>query len=241
MTKSRAAFENDLLKIFISAYKNDSGLKVISRLYKGIQGIKIVDSTYIKQKWEKESNKCIPGEVWTKYCEFQWRISNSPLWRTFGWKTLCRYFITPAQSSHYSGTSSCWRNCGSQDANHSHVFWDCPKVHSFWRKIHLELEIIFGIKITFIWDELFFGLISLTSVNITTKKLFGILSVAARKAVTKKWVKPDSPSIKEWYDIIYKIYVMERITFSLRLQDCKFEDIWKKWKMYISQRCLTYV
>ena len=61
-----------------------------------------------------------------------------------------------------------------------------------------------------------------------------MLSVAARKAITKKWLKANSPSMDDWYGIIYEIFVMERITFSMRLQELKFEGIWEKWKVYIT-------
>lgn len=54
--------------------------------------------------------------------------------------------------------------------------------------------------------------------------------MAARKAITKKWLKPDAPLIEDWYDISYEEFVMERITFSLRQQQSKFEAIWKDWK-----------
>lgn len=99
MLQGKKAFENSLLKVFISAYKTDSGLKVISRLYRALQEIKLTSSTYIKQKWRRESNNGISEEVRKEYCEFQWRISSSVAWRVFGWKSVCRFFITPAQKS----------------------------------------------------------------------------------------------------------------------------------------------
>ena len=71
---SQKVFENELLNVFISAYGANSGLRIISRLYKALQGIKATSSTYIKQKWEREANSLIAEEVWTKYCEFQWKI-----------------------------------------------------------------------------------------------------------------------------------------------------------------------
>lgn len=42
-------------------------------------------------------------------------------------------------------------------------------------------------------------------------------------------------------DIIYETSVMERITFSIRLQQSKFDDIWKQWKMYMSQKHPSFV
>lgn len=241
MLKSQKAFENSLLKVFISAYRNDSTLKVISRLYRGLQEIKIVNTTYVKQKWDRESNSHLSEYTWIKYCEFQWRISCSNSWRSFGWKCLIGYFTTPAQHGYHTGSSSCWRLCRSQEANHYHLFWACPKINIFWRKVYSELESIFGTGITFNWDELLFGLVHSANVSVKNKYLFGILSLAARKAITRKWLKPDVPSIDEWYDIIYDVYVMERITFSMRLQQSKFNDIWKQWKMYISLKRPSFV
>ena len=194
MLEGQKVFENNLLKIFIFYYfiRADSGLKVISSLYRGLQEVKIASTIYIEQKWGRDTKSCIPEEVWTKYCESQWRISG-----VFGWKSLNRYFITPVQKSHHSGSSSCWRKCGSQEANYYHLFWACPKVNAFWHKIYTELVTIFGAKITFNRDELLFGPLHSTSTNIKTKYLFGILSIAARKAITKKWLKPDTPSIDD--------------------------------------------
>lgn len=77
---------------------------------------------------------------------------------------------TPAQKSHHSGSSSCQRNFGSQEANLYHLFWACPKVHAFWRKIYTELVTEFGTETIFKRDEPLFGLHS-TSINIKTKTL----------------------------------------------------------------------
>ena len=100
---------------------------------------------------------------------------------------------------------------------------------------------IFGTGVPFNWDELLFGYLHSTSANLKIKHLFGLLSVAARKAITKKWLKPNSPSIEDWYDIVYDIFVMERITFSVRLQKTKFEEIWEKWKRYIAPKRPSFV
>ena len=159
----------------------------------------------------------------------------------FGWKNLSIFFITPVQSSHHSSSFSCWRQCGSVEGNHYHLFWDCPIILTFCQKIHTELESVFETKITFNWDKLFFGWILSISTNYQTKYLLGILSIAARKAITRKWLKPDIPSLEDWYDIIHDIFVMERITFSVRLQLSKFEKVWEKWKRYISQKWPFFV
>ena len=231
------SFLSDLLLIvFTSAYTSDTGMKVISNLYQALQDIKKENTFYIKHKWENETKKTIPDEVWTSYCTFQWKISSSGTYRMFSWKMLSRYFFSPAQSSHQLGPPSCWRKCGSQLAHHYHLFWTCPLIVTFWQKIHVEIEIILQEKIPLNWDEFLFGLVHSIPSNLKTKQLFGILTVAAKKAITRKWLKADIPSLDNWYDKIHEIYIMERITFSMRLQENTFEEIWKKWRIYISQR-----
>lgn len=62
------------------------------------------------------------------------------------------------------------------------------------------------------------------------KKLAHILLAASKKAVTRRWLKPDPPTIEEWIEIIHEIFIMERLSFSLRIQK---ETIYLKWPEYI--------
>ena len=80
-------------------------------------------------------------------------------------------------------------------------------------RYYSELVTIFGTDITFNWDELLFGLVHSANVSVKNKYLFGILGLAARKAITRKWLKPDVQSIDQWYNIIYDVYVMDESLF----------------------------
>lgn len=60
-----------------------------------------------------------------------------------------------------------------------------------------------------------------------------ILLVASRKAITRKWLKPEPPTVDEWIDIIHDIYIMEKLSFSLRIQKEKFLWIWTRWTEYV--------
>lgn len=52
--------------------------------------------------------------------------------------------------------------------------------------------------------------------------LLHILLIAAKKSITLSWLKVDPPTYKTWIDIVKKIYIMEKITFKLRLQEAQF-------------------
>ena len=66
--------------------------------------------------------------------------------------------------------------------------------------------------------------------------LIKILLIAGKKAITKKWGKPDPPMQDQWLDIIEGIYVMEWLTHRLHLQETQFQEKWEKWTVYTGQR-----
>ena len=61
-----------------------------------------------------------------------------------------------------------------------------------------------------------------------------ILLVTSKKALTKKWLTNIIPTTNEWIDLIYDVYIMERITFSFRGQAEVFTDNWFRWITHVS-------
>lgn len=51
-----------------------------------------------------------------------------------------RYFRTPFITSKWSNTSDhCWRDCGLV-GDHTHIFWDCPKISEYWENVQKEIK-----------------------------------------------------------------------------------------------------
>ena len=59
--------------------------------------------------------------------------------------------------------------------------------------------------------------------------LIKILLVAGKKAITRKWGQVDTPTQGQWEELIEGIYVMEKMTHRLRLQETQMEEKWTKW------------
>uniref|UniRef100_A0A3Q2FFW2 Reverse transcriptase n=1 Tax=Cyprinodon variegatus TaxID=28743 RepID=A0A3Q2FFW2_CYPVA len=69
-------------------------------------------------------------DTWEEMCTDAQLTTNSNTRREFKWKVIVRFFRTPTITSKMGPTqpSSCWRNCGTQIANHTHIFWrNVPK------------------------------------------------------------------------------------------------------------------
>ena len=55
-----------------------------------------------------------------------------------------------------------------------------------------------------------------------------ILLVAAWKAITRKWGQAEPPTQSQWEGLVEDIYIMEKLTFRLRLQEERMDK--KRWK-----------
>ena len=223
-----------IIGLFKNAYADSTYQKVVSKLYGILQDMKGDNTLNIKAKWEAEGNIDISTEEWERICEHQWKMTSSPTWREFSWKNVSRYFCTPAQKRHFTNQSDCWRLCGETLANHFHVFWSCPSVVPFWRSVHSVLEDVFGVDIPFDFKTLYFVDLKELQLSKQDEYLMRVLLVASKKAITKKWLTNVIPTINEWIDLIYGIYIMERITFSFRGQSQVFTENWFWWITFIS-------
>ncbi len=59
------------------------------------------------------------------------------------------------------------------------------------------------------------------------------MMVAVKKRITRKWLKTEVPAMDEWMEIMKESLVMERTTFTLRLQQERFITYWGSWIEYI--------
>lgn len=117
-------------------------------LYRNLRDSVDASTLYIKEKWERELKININIAEWNDMCEIQLTTTNLRIWREFGWKNLTRYFIPPKLNSKQTGSEHfCWRLCGEREANHTHIFWECQKLHCFWEGAHNIVKNILGYTI----------------------------------------------------------------------------------------------
>ena len=226
---------SEVISVLTGAYKTTPS-QIVSRLYGGMQQQEGRNTLYVKLKWESEFNVELSESDWRSICDTQHSTTSSRTWREFGWKNLMRFFITPKIKSKQRGEQQyCWRECGCSSANHSHIFWLCDKVQAFWGCVHQNLVKILGYNIIYDPCTLYLGLTSEGIIGHEDLYLFKILLIAAKKAITRKWLKIDPPREEHWVEIIEEIYFMEKMTHNLRTKAELFDKRWKKWHVYKSE------
>lgn len=142
-----------------------------------------------------------------------------------------RFFITPVQKRYRGIGDTCWR-CGGVGANHFHIFWDCQVISRYWSRIHEHIQNVFALVFPFTFETLYLSNISTDKLDWKDKKLLYILLAASKKALMRRWLKPE-PTTEDWINIVQEIYTMEKLFFSLKVQRDTFYRIWSKWTEYV--------
>ena len=109
----------------------------------------------------------------------------------------------------------CWK-CKAETGDYLHCFWSCVKLHLYWSDIANELSAIFGVSILMDPMCLILGLSDTRITNKKHRRLFNILTFAARKNILLFWIKDAAPTKKAWHNLIMDCIPSEYITCMLR-------------------------
>ena len=71
---------------------------------------------------------------------------------------------------------------------------------------------------------MYFCTMALHIQSIAYKYLMKILLIGAKKAITRKWLQPNAPTLEDWQGTVHEIYIIERLTFALKLHLEKFKS-----------------
>uniref|UniRef100_A0A669E9I5 Reverse transcriptase zinc-binding domain-containing protein n=1 Tax=Oreochromis niloticus TaxID=8128 RepID=A0A669E9I5_ORENI len=219
-----------IIEIITGAYKKLPP-RILTKLYNGLQNLNRNETLYIKQKWESELHLELSEDDWRSVCLSQHNSTSSRQWREYGWKNVIRFFITlHIKSKQLKIPQRCWRLCGDRDANHSHVFWKCKHIKPYWESIAVTMKRVLGYEVPCEARVMYFGLWE--NVRKEDQYLFKIMLLSSKKVITKNWLKSDPLKLEEWTDVIEEIYVMEKMTYTLRLKSDKHRKQWTKWMAY---------
>lgn len=224
-----------ILDVLLVTISSGTCKKGVSKLYQALRQASPDNTLYIKHRWEKESGIIISDEEWGNLWRLQWGTTCSNTWREYSWKNVSRFFITPLQQRTQLPSTACWRACGAKEANHFHIFWDCPVVSPYWQDVHYHLNKVFDVDIPYSFETLYLGNITMDVWDYWDKKLLLILLVASKKTISRRWLKPNPPTIGEWLDVIHDVYTMEKLTYSLKTKLGDFSRIWQRLTGYVKQ------
>ena len=138
---------NKVTVTLCNAYRHNTG-RVISALHQGLVKNRGTSTLYIRDRWIKESKIPLSEEDWFNICDVQLTATSPKMWKEFCWRNVISFLITPKTKSKFSYTEqTCWRWCGEQNTDHTHVFWECTKMRNYWNDKWVELKKILGYEL----------------------------------------------------------------------------------------------
>lgn len=190
----------------------------------------------LKEKWELEANVIINVEEWEESNLTSHKITNSPMWRGFDWKVKVRYFSTPKIVSEFiKGTSPlCWRGCGMV-GDHTHIFWDCPKLQKFWENIKNEITVILNVLLPLNLLYYVVGCIPTGLLYGDNLYILRVLLLIARKMITVSWRRNQHPTVEQWAGRLRQVYIMEELTAQLQMKKDIFVRKWTPVTRYLAK------
>ncbi|KAF7646198.1 hypothetical protein LDENG_00191690 [Lucifuga dentata] len=197
----------------------------------------LTDNTLdVKGKWELEASTIIEDEEWERAWVAWHKCLSSPTWTEFGWKLRMRFFKTPLVIANYDNKSNplCWRGCGLM-GDFSHIFWDCPKIQTYWDEVNKKIGEILNLERAFKPHQLILGNISLSGLGRNTSYMLRVLVLLAHKMITINWLKPHPPTLEQWTQRLRVVNCMENITASLQLRMDIYLQRWTSVILYLAE------
>uniref|UniRef100_A0A803K3V4 Reverse transcriptase domain-containing protein n=1 Tax=Xenopus tropicalis TaxID=8364 RepID=A0A803K3V4_XENTR len=87
--------------------------------------------------WEKELNLSIDPIDWNTAFTLIMASTKSARLLEPSIKLMYRWYLVPSRLHKIfpqTASKECWRGCG-QDGTHVHIWWECPKLASFWTQV----------------------------------------------------------------------------------------------------------
>ena len=108
--------------------------------------------------------------------------------------------------------AGCWRECGENKANHTHIFFTCPVIKSFWEAVEKAMKEIIDIKGSLTLENCL-GINIQCKIKAKDRNIFNMLRLTALKQLTRTWKQPKAPELYLWYNTIEQVLEMEKLTF----------------------------
>lgn len=100
------------------------------------------------ESWKTELNKLIPEQMKGKTLDYVHSTSTDVKVKEINYKLLIKWYYVPVKLHRINQETSplCWREC-RMEGTHAHIWWHCPLIQSFCRKILKMIEKISGAEV----------------------------------------------------------------------------------------------
>lgn len=221
---------------------NGGKKSVLGRGYAVLNLASNINVDYLRHVWNNDLNLRMDETTWAEIWQRAKEISICNRTRETQFRILHRLQITP-QLRHRmnpSLTEMCSK-CHVEVGSYRHCVWSCVHVEEYWRKIIDKLNLIFAVHLDPDPQALLFGLPSPHIKGSDQRRLFNVLTFAARKNILLKWIDSTPPTIIGWHKLIFELIPMEYLTYRFKCKTPVFFKTWTPFFRYAGKRLTNIV
>lgn len=202
--------------------------KVISFLYNSINNNTSNFAALVKTAWEGELGAEVEEEQWEAAKNLIHKSSVCARHALIQCKILYKVHYTNAKLARiYPSVSDVCNRCGQSPANHTHMFWACPKLSGFWGDIFKLLSQAYNQAIHPNPLSAIFGIPLDPDLSRSLKQVLAFSTLLARRLILLRWKHSVPPSHDQWVrEVLYNLK-LEKLRFSLKGSTSKFMETWR--------------
>ena len=206
----------------------------ISIFYGLLRANSTMNTLDTKRKWERDLGVEIADEDWCEIFENAKKLSVCNRAWSVQLRTIHRLQISPSLRHKMNPSLSplCLK-CKIEEGDYFHCIWSCHKIERYWLSVVRQLNEIFNMEFELDPLYLILGLPDRRIINKSHKRLFNLLTYAARKNILLSWINEKPPTKKEWHKIIMQCMPLEFLTCLLRSTTDTFYKIWDPYLRFI--------
>ena len=208
--------------------------RLISSIYSLISSEIDTSASSPRGSWELELGASLPEDYWQRVLRL---IHSSSICARHGLlqcKIVHRVHYTNMRLSRiYPNVSDSCNRCHQSPADHSHMFWSCPRLTTFWSEIFTSLNRAYNTVISPDPLSALFGSPLQPLASKTMQTVLAFTTLLARRLILFNWKLPQPPTHNRWVKEVLLCIKLEKLRFSLKGSLERFETTWSPLLNYI--------
>ena len=207
----------------------DPGQKqLISSIYSLINSSLDSPASGPKYSWEQELGVTLPDDYWEQVLRLVHSSSICARHGLLQCKVVHKVHYTNLRLSRiYPNVTDSCNRCKQSPADHSHMFWSCPGLATFWSEIFKTLSTAYNTTISPQPLLALFGAPLQPFASRVIQNVLAFTTLLARRLILFKWKHPQPPSHSRWVEEVLLFMSLEKLRFSLNGSLNSFEKTWR--------------
>lgn len=216
--------EKSLLEKLLSA---STGGSRISSIHAMLLSSSTSSLNCLKITWENELQIKLSQELWSEALA---RVNSTTVCARLSLiqlKVLHRIHLTKARLHKlFPQTEDSCTRCSFSPADHTHTFFSCPKLASFWASFFDFMSRALHVSLSPCPIVAIFGVSLLSSITRQKAEVIAFASLIARRCILLHWKCPTPPPTTSWLKDLMSFLSLEKLKYATRGSTDKFYKTW---------------